>query len=296
MGTHYGDVIMGMMASQITSLTIVYSTVYSGADQRKHQSSASLAFVRGIHRGPVNSPHKWPVTRKTFPFDDVIMQTHYYKSLLVLWLENSPWGVGHGSQLVVITIWVFTWSKRIYVSIYLLIAWTPNELRFTIWSAPVTRPHMQINSIVMIFLFKCHNFLRPSLDHIMVWHCPSVQFLACKNSERIGWFVFKFGMPVYLGVPSIDVWSLWSYLIKYPHHSLINDYRIFGVHDVIVLKSEPSYKFRFYRIPIASSTLLLFLPGWTQFWQDSHIIPLPFLTAGTDAYGLGCYVTVFPLG
>ena len=59
---------MGAMASQITSLTIVYSTVYSGADQSKHQSSASLAFVWGIHRGPVNSPHKWPVTRKMFPF------------------------------------------------------------------------------------------------------------------------------------------------------------------------------------------------------------------------------------
>ena len=57
-GFHYNDVIMGAMASQITSRTIVYSTVYSEADQRKHQSSASLAFVRGIHRGPVNSPHK----------------------------------------------------------------------------------------------------------------------------------------------------------------------------------------------------------------------------------------------
>ena len=70
---HYCDVIMGAITSQITSLTIVYSTVYSDADQRKHQSSASLAFVRGIHRRPVNSPHKWPVTRKMFPFDDVIM-------------------------------------------------------------------------------------------------------------------------------------------------------------------------------------------------------------------------------
>ena len=64
---------MGPIASQITSLSIVYSTVYSSADQRKQQSSASLAFVWGIHRGPVNSPHKWPVTRKMFPFDDVIM-------------------------------------------------------------------------------------------------------------------------------------------------------------------------------------------------------------------------------
>ena len=58
---------------QITSLTSVYSTVYSGAGQRKHQSSASLTFVRGIHQWPVNSPHKGPVTRKTFPFDNVIM-------------------------------------------------------------------------------------------------------------------------------------------------------------------------------------------------------------------------------
>ena len=70
---HYNDVIMGSMASQITSLTIVYSAVYSGADQRKHQISASLAFVRGIQRGPVNSPQKWPVTQKMFPFDDIII-------------------------------------------------------------------------------------------------------------------------------------------------------------------------------------------------------------------------------
>ena len=71
---HYRDVIMGTVASRITSLAIVYSTVYSDTDKRKHLSSASLAFVRGIHRGPVNYPHKWPVTRKMFPFDDVIME------------------------------------------------------------------------------------------------------------------------------------------------------------------------------------------------------------------------------
>ena len=63
---------MGAIASNI-SLTIVYSIFYSGADQRKRQSSASLAFVREIHRGPVNYLHKWSVTRKMFPFDDVIM-------------------------------------------------------------------------------------------------------------------------------------------------------------------------------------------------------------------------------
>ena len=72
---HYDDVIMTTMASQITSLTVVYSSIYSAADQRKHQSSALLAFCAGNSPGRVNSPHKGPVTRKMFPFDDVIM--HY---------------------------------------------------------------------------------------------------------------------------------------------------------------------------------------------------------------------------
>ena len=72
--SYYSDVIMGAMASQITSLTIIYSTFYWGTDQRKHQSSVSLAFVKGIHRWPVNSTHKGPVKRKMFPFDDVIME------------------------------------------------------------------------------------------------------------------------------------------------------------------------------------------------------------------------------
>ena len=100
---HYSDV----MASQITSLTIVYSTVYSGTDQRKHQSSASLAFVRGIHRWPVNSPRKGPVTLKMFSFYDVIMYTKslcaelfrenthkidlHFLSLLDTWEDDGSW-------------------------------------------------------------------------------------------------------------------------------------------------------------------------------------------------------------
>ena len=84
---------MGAIASQITSLTIVYSIVYWGGDQRKHQNSASLAFVRGNHRGPVNSPHKWPVTRKLFPLDDVIMTTIETKQ------EPSNSGFNHAYAL-----------------------------------------------------------------------------------------------------------------------------------------------------------------------------------------------------
>ena len=70
---HYSDAIMSTLTSQITGVSIVYSSDCSGADQIKHHRSGSLAFVRGIHRSPVNSPHKGPVTQKMVPFDDVIV-------------------------------------------------------------------------------------------------------------------------------------------------------------------------------------------------------------------------------
>ena len=101
MVTHYNDVIMDTIASQITSLTTVYSIVYSDADKGNHQSSASLAFVRVIHRGPVNSPHKWTVTRKMFPFDDVIMQIH--------------WLMRHHTQRLMSYIHIFTIFRFIIV-------------------------------------------------------------------------------------------------------------------------------------------------------------------------------------
>ena len=87
--THSNDAIMGAVASQITSLTLVFSTFYSDADQRKHQSSASVAFVREIHRGPVNSPHKWPVTRKMFPLDDVIITCNVFSPWISKWLKSK---------------------------------------------------------------------------------------------------------------------------------------------------------------------------------------------------------------
>ena len=101
---YYTDVIMSPMASQITSLTIVYSIVYSGADQRKRESSASLAFVMGIHRLPVNSPHKGPVTRKMLPFDDVIMGIFhqfryfpYHSHTWMFWCDIC-WDIRHMFQ------------------------------------------------------------------------------------------------------------------------------------------------------------------------------------------------------
>ena len=116
---HSSDVIMSAMASQSTCVFIVCSTVCSSADQRKHQNTASLAFVRGIHRWPVDSAHKGLVTRKMFPFDDAIMrwernqltiQSHSHdptqilipatideiKAQIKIWLTRSP---GDGGAL-----------------------------------------------------------------------------------------------------------------------------------------------------------------------------------------------------
>ena len=71
---HYGHFIMSTMASQITRLTIVYSSVYSGADQRKHQWKLCVAgLCEGNSPTTGELPHKWPVTRKMFPFGDVFV-------------------------------------------------------------------------------------------------------------------------------------------------------------------------------------------------------------------------------
>ena len=92
--SHYSDIIIGLMVSQITGVSIVCSTVCSGADQRNCQSSASLAFVRGIHWWLVNSPHKGPAMQKMFPFDDVIMISHnlnqwWPSSLVCIYLNKN---------------------------------------------------------------------------------------------------------------------------------------------------------------------------------------------------------------
>ena len=115
--THYNDVIMSAMASQITSLMIVYSSVYSDADQRKHQSSASLAFLRGIRRWPVISPHKRPVTRKMSPFDDVIMncKPEDHEDFMpwqrfVRGSRRSPVDLSHNEQAMRTLYELFLWA------------------------------------------------------------------------------------------------------------------------------------------------------------------------------------------
>ena len=87
--SHYNDVIMTTITSQITSLTVVYSIVYSDADQRKHQSSASLAFVWGIHRDRWIPRTKGKLSGKCF-HDDVIMVTSRHNEVRPRW-HTQPW-------------------------------------------------------------------------------------------------------------------------------------------------------------------------------------------------------------
>ena len=120
--SHYSKVIMRAMAPRITDASIVCSSVRSGTDQRKNQSSASLAFKSGIHRWPVNSPHKGPVTRKMFPFDDVIMICMLWTRLMLIsdcyWLiqVSSPSTVALSKSVIPflnsinITVRVFIWN------------------------------------------------------------------------------------------------------------------------------------------------------------------------------------------
>ena len=119
---------MGAMASQITSLAIVYSTVYSGADQRKHQSSASPAFVRGIHQWPVNSPHKWPLMRKMFPFDDVIMNTTLCNEIVSnVTRRGVTWPTHTRTYIYNINI-IITENRCFDVNDYLITNLLPREL------------------------------------------------------------------------------------------------------------------------------------------------------------------------
>ena len=124
---------MSSTASQITGLTIVCSTVYSSTDQRKHHSSASLAFVQGIHRWPVNSPHKRPVTRKMFTFDDVIMLLYqdsvvhespiYFQARTIIYTAGS--NTRHFREIVQTISWFFPGRNYIHEysgCIYLFIA------------------------------------------------------------------------------------------------------------------------------------------------------------------------------
>ena len=127
----YSDVIKNTMSSQITGVSIVCSSVCSGVGQRKHQSSTSLAFVRGNHRWPVDSPNKGPVTRKVFPFDDVIM-------------GYSPHNKCNTAQT---RYWIRVDSQYEFTAVFSWCIWHPVLLGHALWRVTYTRKHTRMAKI-----------------------------------------------------------------------------------------------------------------------------------------------------
>ena len=103
---HYNDVIIGMIASQITSLTLVYPVVYSDADQRKHQSSASLAFVRGIHRDRWILRTNGQLGGKCFQ----LMTSSWSKDIPPMWF-NTKYHTCEIQMPGVVDAWNFSYHK-----------------------------------------------------------------------------------------------------------------------------------------------------------------------------------------
>ena len=169
---HYNDVLMRAMASQIISLAIVYSSAYSGADQRRHQSSASLAFVRGIHRRPVNAPHKGPVTRKMFPFDDVIMKCqsriHIQDQNLVITMPADILAP-NGARPAAGTVMNEKLNMHVFLQVYLAF----NDHLAYLWTGDVIRNGGTYADLGARKKNQPHGSTSPS--HIILWDviiCP----------------------------------------------------------------------------------------------------------------------------
>ena len=173
---------MGTVASQITSLSFFCSTACSGADQKNIWSSASLAFVRGIRRWPVNSSHKGPVTRKMFPFDDVIMNDSY---CWLLYDESTKrpfqYQVRHLFERSREISTVHNWGLELLE-------------RSEMWQ--ISRQHCHHGTCQIPKKSKHHKEtpyrilkLPPSGNHVtphrgpILWKCVSWEFTSCSNPE-----------------------------------------------------------------------------------------------------------------
>ena len=164
---------MGTMASQISSLTIVYLTVYSDADKKNHQSSASLAFVWGIHWGPVNFPHKWPVTRKMFPFDDVIMWRPGVSRRQRITSPVRIVQVNHQTSWRNFIVLIFIVYYKIWQSL--------EEAIFVCelsYSSEISQAARQSRGRGRIFDNLNYNWIGPDVNSGRIWH---VGFVTCIN-------------------------------------------------------------------------------------------------------------------
>ena len=175
--SHHTDIIMGAMASQITRVSTVYSTVCWGVDQRKHQSSASLAFVRGIHRWLLNSPHKGSVTRKMFPSDDVFMKgrdewLHPTDMRSVVMLYGIPCYNGSRYREPRLYSGLTHWGRVTHICVSINHHWFRYWL--VAWSAPSHYLNQWLNIVNWTIINKFHwiSFkFKNSYSKKYIWKC-----------------------------------------------------------------------------------------------------------------------------
>ena len=171
------------MVSQITGISFVCSTVCSGADQRKYQSSASLAFVRGIHWWMVNPPHKGPVMRIMFPFDDAIMAKCHFSgmtcNLIHCGVVMATWILVYfeinfqESKTALVPHYHIFLNRYIILLLFLVLLWLCQHL-LTHWGSDKMATISQTFSLL--------NTLRPRQNgrdftdemHFLEWKCFSV--------------------------------------------------------------------------------------------------------------------------
>ena len=175
---YYNDVIMSAMASQITSVSIVYSTICSGADQRKHQGSVSLVFARGIHRWSVlNSSHKGPVTRKMFPSDDVIVVLYIFEAEC---RGHAPWRLDNRPRRACYWKWKI---NCLYANVCVVSSQTEE---FDLMTIQEYLSWNNINHCVM-----------------MSWRGEVMKWLWLNDN------IWRFGT---LGCWSVMLWCIWTYM------------------------------------------------------------------------------------
>ena len=214
---------MGAIASQITNLTTVYlySTVYSDTDQRKHQSSASLA-VWGIHRGPVNSPHKQPVTWKMFPFDDPIysIKSHFMVKRniknrhLSTWYQCVGWPISkfdslklHHHQQV--------WSHTLIIIILLIYRYNKPSVKNRNAILAVITGNTYHSGALFLHRSHCTHL---KMDTSAFYHVILTTSLTCqifRNSQTLHYM-----MSTKILAPAMAVG--WHALLKYHRHYLRN--------------------------------------------------------------------------
>ena len=259
---------MNTMASQITSLTIVYSTVYSDADQRKHQSSASPPFVRGIHWWPVNSPHKRPVTRKRFPFDDVIMST----SILPLSPLNIP------SPLSISTP-----SKRSLSSLYSIsstsLLSTPSIISSPLSIPPSVLPNSiytlplgSLHSPSQLHLYSPSPFIHPFSPSIPPLSSPSLLHM---YSPSLFYILSLLPLLAYPSISSLHILPLFSPNTAYTLHLAV--YILIVSYPSFLPLYSPLYALYFPSIPHPPPSILsLVRPSMISPYLSSPIYTLPF--------------------